>query len=99
MWPVNIAVRNNKSSFLAQKSGPVDEPVFFARIILKQKPFFPGMRTAEMLFTSRQSPWAYLTVMVTVAELGNVSVPPGPKLTVPMTLNTALDVPAAGVTF
>jgi len=25
---------------------------------------------------------AYLTVMVTVAELGNVSVPPGPKVTV-----------------
>ncbi len=41
----------------------------------------------------------YLTVMVTVAELGSVSVPPGPKLTLPMTLNTALDVPAAGVTF
>lgn len=37
--------------------------------------------------------------MVTVAELGSVSVPPGPKLTVPMTLNTALDVPADGVTF
>ena len=37
--------------------------------------------------------------MVNVAELGNVSLPPGPKLTVPMTLNTDLDVPAAGVTF
>src|SRR5712671_1990185 len=37
--------------------------------------------------------------MVTVFELGNVSVPPGPKVTVPITLNTALDVPAAGVTF
>lgn len=60
----------------------------------------PGMsKTAGTLFTSRQSPCAYLTVMVTVAELGNVSVPPGPKLTVPMTLNTALDVPSAGVTF
>ncbi len=41
----------------------------------------------------------YRTVMTTVFELGNVSVPPGPKVTVPITLNTALDVPAAGVTF
>lgn len=41
----------------------------------------------------------YLTVMVSVTELGNVSVPPGPKVTVPITLNTALDVPFAGCTF
>jgi hypothetical protein len=41
----------------------------------------------------------YLTVMTTVFELGNVSVPPGPKVTVPITLNTDLDVPNAGVTF
>jgi hypothetical protein len=41
----------------------------------------------------------YLTVMTTVFELGNVSVPPGPKVTVPITLNTDLEVPAAGVTF
>jgi hypothetical protein len=52
-----------------------------------------------MLFTSRQSAFFYLTVMTTVFELGNVSVPPGPKVTVPITLNTDLDVPNAGVTF
>ena len=40
----------------------------------------------------------YRTVIVKVATLGRVSVPPGPKLTVPVGWKTAFEVPAAGVT-
>lgn len=40
----------------------------------------------------------YLTLMATVAELGNVSVPPGPNVTVPVGDSVCPDVPAAGVT-
>src|SRR5262249_51984049 len=32
--------------------------------------------------------WSYLTVIVTVALLGRVSVPPGPKVIVPVEVNT-----------
>ena len=38
------------------------------------------------------------TVIVKVATLGRVSVPPGPKVTVPVGWKTAFEVPAAGVT-
>lgn len=46
----------------------------------------------------RQFRWDYLTVMVSVATLETVSIPPGPKLTVPVGWKTDFDVPAAGVT-
>src|ERR1051326_7228021 len=54
---------------------------------LARRPLGPGK---PLLF--------YRTVMVTVAELGSVSVPPGPKVTVADGLNTAFEVPPAGVT-
>lgn len=40
----------------------------------------------------------YRTVIVKVATLDTVSVPPGPKVTVPVGWKTAFEVPAAGVT-
>ena len=46
----------------------------------------------------RQSRDCYLTLMATVAELARVSVPPGPKVTVPVGESVCPDVPAAGVT-
>ena len=54
------------------------------------------MKNCRGFLRPRQSCCFYLTVMTTVFELGNVSVPPGPKVTVPITLSTALDGAVAG---
>jgi hypothetical protein len=88
--------------FWRRKSGPMSRPANLEqREIVYQNLRFIVFQSLGLprRVAPRQSHGRYLTVITTVFELGNVSVPPGPNVTVPITLNTAFDVPAAGVTF
>ena len=92
---VNISLDELKS-FFRDKKRTVQVCVSVQNISQNRQSLEKNCRDA---IASRQAFDCYLTVIVRVVELGSVSVPPGPKLTVPNTLNTALDVPAAGCTF